>query len=65
MIVLCLGMQGSASTWTFNVVRDLVAAEAGPVQGFEATGLAVVESMLRGSPGSVVIRAHNTKRLKV
>ena len=44
MIVLCLGMPGSASTWVFNVVRDLVAAAAGPVQGFEATSLAAVEA---------------------
>lgn len=59
MIVLCLGMPGSASTWVFNVVRDLVTAAAGPVQGFEATSLAAVEAALWGSPGSVVIRAHN------
>ena len=59
MIVLCLGMQGSASTWVFNVVRDLVAAAAGPVQGFEATSLAAVEAALQGNPASLVIRAHN------
>lgn len=59
MIVLCLGMPGSASTWVFNVVRDLVAAVAGPVQGFEATSLAAVEAAVQGGPASFVIRAHN------
>ncbi|MFC7692590.1 hypothetical protein ACFQY5_26455 [Paeniroseomonas aquatica] len=58
MIVLCLGMQGSASTFTFNVVRDLLAAGGGSVAGFEATGLAAVEAALRGCPDSVVVRAH-------
>jgi len=59
LIVLCLGLQGSASTWTFNVVRDLLAASGEPVLGFEATGLAAAESALGGAPAHVVIRAHN------
>lgn len=58
MIVVCLGMPGSASTWTFNVVRDLLAVADGPVAGFEATSLAAVEAALLDYPQSLVIRAH-------
>lgn len=58
MIVVCLGMPRSGSTWLFNVVRELVEAAEGGVESFEATSLTAVDSLLVGKSRAIVIRCH-------
>ena len=61
MIVLCLGMPGSASTLVFNLVREiLLEADPGAVAAVEATSLPALEAALAGAPPprSIAIRAH-------
>lgn len=65
MIVVCLGIPRSGSTWTFNVVRDLVEAAIGSTAAFEAASLDGIELALAGKPygrggkpRAIVIRCH-------
>jgi hypothetical protein len=58
MIVVCLGMPRSGSTWAFNVVREMIEAASGEVSAFEASNLSALDSIRLGPARSIVIRCH-------
>lgn len=60
MIVVCLGLQRSGSTWLFNVVREVLKRKYGEVLSLEATSLEALQKMPSelNESGCILIRCH-------
>lgn len=55
MVVLCLGLQSSASTWIYNVVRLILGEN---ICSFDSTNLTGLEDFITGRPRHILIKAH-------
>ena len=58
MLIITLGTQASASTWAFNVVRQLLAIHhPASISGYAEQGLELVRQLQAGAPHAV-FKAH-------
>ncbi|MBB6253815.1 sulfotransferase domain-containing protein [Nitrospirillum iridis] len=58
MIVNCVGLPGSASTWVYNVVRAFLAASGQPVAALYASNFTEVERSIKGPRSHYVTKCH-------
>ncbi len=63
MIIFCLGMQSSGSTWLYNVVRDILSAAGVPHEAYRAEAYENFLDPRAAASDHAVLRAHNVESL--